>query len=109
MVIRNFTPHAITLICDGEKTTFESEGAIRLEEKITETPKIGGFETIRKEYVGALGLPETKADVFIIVSGIVLSALGGSRKDLISPDTGPDSAIRNEKGHIIGVKRFLRM
>lgn len=43
-----------------------------------------------------------------IVSTIVLSALNGRRDDVFAPDTSPSSAIRNEKGQIVGVKRLTK-
>lgn len=40
-----------------------------------------------------------------IVSGMVRSALGQTRPDVMSPDTG-ETALRNEKGHVTGVTRL---
>lgn len=52
-------------------------------------------------------MPEHKENTFYIVSAIVLSALKGTRVDVIAPDTG-NTAIRNDKGQIIAVSRFTK-
>ncbi len=54
---------------------------------------------------GVEGLPEQQDGTFLIVSGMVFAA--SDRPDLIAPDTGK-TAIRNEKGHIAAVTRFIR-
>jgi len=42
-----------------------------------------------------------------IVSTLVAQAIGG-RKDIVAPDTSPQSAVRDEQGRIVAVKRFQR-
>jgi len=44
---------------------------------------------------------------YYIVSSLVAQAVKG-RNDVVSPDTSPASAVRDENGNIIGVKRFQR-
>ena len=57
----------------------------------------------RNEYGEVEGLPEPREGVYYIVSMMVAQALP-HRRDLLIPDTGPDSACRDENGRIIGVK-----
>jgi hypothetical protein len=55
--------------------------------------------------VGVVGLPEPADGVFYLVSGFVGAAVSGTRPDVLVPGTGPkDNALRNEKGHIVGVR-----
>ena len=42
---------------------------------------------------------------YFIVSTLITQATK-KRKDVIAPDTSPESVIRDEKGRIIGIKRF---
>ena len=42
-----------------------------------------------------------------IVSTLVAQAIDG-RKDIVAPDTSPESAVRDEQGRIVAVKRFQR-
>ena len=41
---------------------------------------------------------------YFIVSSIVAQHV--SREDVLAPDTSPDSVVRDEKGRILGVRRF---
>jgi hypothetical protein len=54
-------------------------------------------------------LPPPEEGTVYVVSTFVLLALkekGIERKDLLSPDTNPDSVIRDKDGKIIGIKYF---
>lgn len=42
-----------------------------------------------------------------IVSIIMLPYLPQDRGDFLAPDTGEGSVVRDEKGRIVGVKRFI--
>lgn len=131
--IINCTPHAITI----GTTTFEPSGAIpRVSTKQEKAPEIAGFPCVTSTTGKIEGLPEMdifdiaptfcdccggngcpecanindldrigEIQTYLIVSGMVFSA--SDRKDLIAPDTGK-TAIRDEKGHIVAVTRFLR-
>ena len=54
------------------------------------------------------GLPEPQPGTLYIVSAMVLSALAGSRPDVVAPATGHPECIRNDKGHILSVPGFVR-
>ena len=100
--ITNCTPHEI--VCGEE--TFKPSGIIpRLETLEKEAPSIGGFPCVTQTMGQVQGLPEPTDGTFLIVSGMVFAA--SDRGDLIAPDTGK-TAVRNDKGHIVAVTRFLR-
>ena len=52
------------------------------------------------------GLPEPKANTILIVSRMVLEACP-FRKDLVAPDTGVGSVVRDEYDQIYAVRRFV--
>lgn len=67
------------------------------------------IELVSADYGEVVGLPDPEPGVYYIVSALVLSALresGSTRRDVIAPDTGP-TAVRDEKGNVIGVTRFI--
>jgi hypothetical protein len=63
---------------------------------------------VRKIVYGDVeNLPQPEEDTIYVVSTFVTLALrerGIERKDLLSPDTNPDSAVRDSSGKVIGVK-----
>ena len=122
----NCTPHALTVEGLG---TIPSSGVVprcateRSPSPITGmeygyaiTPEGGTFDQggtaqtkvrVTTQKMGAVtGLPDPVAGVYLIVSGMVLSALNGTRPDVMAPDTGPD-AIR-ENGQIVAVRGFVQ-
>jgi len=102
----NCTPHVITLIGeDGESTTFPPSGMVP-RVAVTREPVDGPLPMVRTTYGEVEGLPDPAPDTLYIVSNVVLTALGGSRPDVIAPDTGPHSAVRDEAGQIVGVRNF---
>ena len=105
--IKNFTPHEITFILEGGTTvTFPPQGEpIRLEMEAKETISAGDFPCVANFVMGH-NLPPEEEGVYLLVSSMILAAFP-NRLDLVAPDTGP-TATRNEKGHIVGVCRFVR-
>jgi hypothetical protein len=120
--LRNFTPHPVA-VYDHENNfiaSFESEGSARLVESkywagiwFTVKDKAGrvisedrGIPLVKKKYTEVENLPAPEEGVIYIVSFLVLDALRSTRDDLIAPDTGPDSSIRDEDGRIIGIRQF---
>ena len=100
----NLTPHALTVEGLG---TIPASGAIaRVSVNSTDVGTISGVR-LRAQLKGDVtGLPVRVEGVVLIVSGMVLDALGGTRRsDVVAPDTGPD-AIR-ENGQIIAVRGFV--
>jgi hypothetical protein len=57
------------------------------------------------EFSGAEGIEGEEA---ILVSALVAPIAAKVRPNVFSPDTGPVSVVRNEKGEIQGVRRLIR-
>lgn len=96
---------------DGKEivTTILSEGAATVQVSRTECGKVGDFALHRTEYGEIEGLPEPEDGIVYIVNFFVLNALryhGIQRNDCVSPDTAFQSAVRDEQGHVIGIRGF---
>jgi hypothetical protein len=99
----NATSHAINVLdAEGVTHTIPTSG---VSVRVAETP-IGSFAVTEVTGAEVTGLPAPQEGTFIVVSAMVLSAAAG-RSDLLGPDTG-STAVRNEKGHIVAVKGFVR-
>lgn len=100
----NLTPHAINV----NGTIIEPSGIIaRVEmvEKVTTMTKIG-VPIVTREAGKVVGVPPIGGEEFL-VSSMVLDALSAEYTlQAFAPDTG-NTAIRNEKGHIISVTRLV--
>jgi hypothetical protein len=107
MELKNFTPHEVTVF-SGEEVIerVQSIGVARASEVCVESEAINGIPTVAKRYDAVVGLPEPCEGVICIVSLPVLQA--SDRSDLVCPDTGPDSVVRDKDGKILGVRRFQR-
>ncbi len=110
-MIRNFTPHKVTIydaICKNITHEFPSEGTARVRERVSATvediPVNEGVPVVKKSYAEITGLPEGQSGTIYIVSLLVLQA--SNRDDLVCPDNGIDSVVRDIDGEIIGVRRF---
>ena len=121
----NLTPHDITVFKEnGEKVVIPSSGTLRLAEEVLGTEEVEGVECVRKRFTGVdITVDGITADGVrvIVVSGIsgMMFALSsefrnelfrklGGEVSIIAPDTGPQSVIKDEKGRIVGVRRFCR-
>ena len=100
MTFRNFTPHQINL---NDGRSFDSEGIARVSVTFTNIEN----DVCDQLFGDVIGLPEQEDDVFLIVSGMVLSA-NETRNDLVAPATGHSDTLRNDRGHIISVPGFVR-
>ena len=104
----NCTPHEIVVISNEVTTKYAtSETVARVSTVQKVVGNINSIEIVETIQGKVEGLPEHKENTFYIVSAIVLSALKGTRVDVIAPDTG-NTAIRNDKGQIIAVSRFTK-
>lgn len=114
MTVVNLTPHAIVVrLASGEDVTFPASGTVA---RVSSTPgtlgEIGGLPVATPTVFGEVtDLPEPVEGTWLLVSGMVGSALAGKgRTDILVPGTGPnDGAVRNEKGHIVAVTRLNRV
>jgi hypothetical protein len=107
MKLRNFTPHEVTIFLDGRVITIQSEGSARVSSRSIPLCEIDGIPVAQTIFEEVCGLPDPDPDTFLIVSQIVIAALP-QRGDLLRPDSGPESAVRDAKGIIIGVKGLTR-
>jgi hypothetical protein len=113
----NLTPHEVTIFdSEGKNVIMRVPPSGTVARVSVASDVIGYFTTsqgnmpIRKTVYGEIqGLPEPSEDTIYIVSTVVLLALkakGIERHDVVSPDTNPDSVVRDPEGRIIGVKYF---
>jgi hypothetical protein len=111
MRIRNLTPHKLTII-DGENEVVfpPEEWTPRVEEEQQPAQSIvtndAVVQTCRKAYGSIIGLPEPQEGVILVVSAMV--AERATRADVMSPDTGPFSVVRDNEGRVLGVRRLMR-
>ena len=104
-MIINCTPHSVTVA--GRE--IPKSGTIpRVAVSSVDDGDIDGIPVVRTVYGAVEGLPEYQEGVTLIVSVLVLSALNGIRLDCVAPDTSPASAIRNDAGQIVGVRRLTK-
>lgn len=110
--MKNLTPHAIKIqAADGEMVTFEPSGVVaRVSTSTVEAGVVPGtdFPVIKTIYGEVEGVPSLPCEPFL-VSGMVLGRLGAEYAGVaFAPATGPaDGAIRNDKGHIVAVTKFV--
>lgn len=116
MRLINLTPHAISLANEaGENIqTIPASGAVaRVSMTVRDTGhRVAGVPVVFQKTGKIEGLPVPGGYCLYIVSSIVLSALEQlpsceRRTDVLAPDTGPGSVVRNEAGQIVAVRRFI--
>lgn len=106
----NLTPHDVNIVNDNGEVirTYPATGTVaRVASSASKVREIDGVDVVSTEFGDVDGLPPQSSDTVYIVSMLVAQALS-DRTDLIAPDTGPQSVVRDDKGQIIGVKRFAR-
>lgn len=105
----NLTPHEIVVRReDGSEFRIPPSGVVA---RVTATAEpvgtLAGVPIMSTRYGEVEDLPAPQGGVQYIVSSLVRMAAPG-RADLVSPDTGPESAIRDDAGRIVAVRRFTR-
>lgn len=116
MKIVNLTPHTVNVLDDTDQTiAIPTSGSARVATKAISagTVSLGNhvFTVVETTYGQIEGLPQPEEGTIYIVSFLVLSALraqGIDRADVVVPDTGPESVIRDSEGKILSVRRFTR-
>ena len=103
----NMTPHAIVVFAADRTTVIATIPPSGVVARVSQTQRAmaplsidGHFVPLNKNTFGAVeGLPPVSpdGDEVYIVSALVLAALGGSRPDVVGPDSGP-GAVRGAKG-----------
>lgn len=105
--ILNYTPHTITLMAaDGTVAqTWPSVGLARVTSRAVVLPELApGVPAVSHEWSAVEGLPTPQDGVLYAVSTMVADR--SDRTDLVVPDSGPGSVVRDAEGQIIGVRRF---
>ena len=117
--IHNMTPHTITLIVEGVKVDFPSEGIIRASQKDVKVDEIvtdldlgnssAGFTipVFSSTFGAPEGVPENLDGIYIVSSLAFqsLKAAGMPMEHFVIPS----GTIRDESGKIIGCKGFARI
>lgn len=128
---KNFTPHPVTIFFpDGSTKEYPSVGNCRAESRqrcagewaadeneIWEAPNWAGRQHVRvvplmrpPEMDGVSWVPHApQGNETVIVSIVAAPVVVAEQPDLtvLVPDTGPDSAVRDESGRIRGVRRLI--
>lgn len=110
MNIVNLTPHQVTVRTESGDRVFEPSGQVaRVAVTSVQTDEIDGIPVVSQTYGQIEGLPEPQEGTIFIVSMVVRQAAQEKgRTDVVSPDTSPQGAIRNEQGQIVAVRGFVR-
>ena len=110
MRVFNMTPH--TVVIDqgmGFKKGFLPSGEVaRVSTRAVSDGEVKSIPVVRTTFGEVKGLPEEKEGTIYIVSSMVAQACRDTRHDLVSPDTSPESAVRDSDGRIVAVRRFQR-
>ena len=105
----NLTPHAIVVMNEAQEiiANFPASGTTaRLINEFSSAQDYLGIPVSVTKVVGMDNVPPAEEMKPFLVSSMVLDALGPEYHGIaFAPDTGA-SAVRNEKGHIIGVTRL---
>jgi hypothetical protein len=107
-VFKNWTPHTICVFSASGEQIFSvppEPESIRAEESVIPAFQIAGIPVVDKSY-NPPELPDPEENTIHIVSYVVLQASVKKRHDIVCPDTGPESVVRDENGNVLGVKRF---
>ena len=117
MRLVNLTPHDLDVYDEaGEKKISTLPRSGEVARVLTQATKVGELEVsnghpvpvVETSYGETENLPECQDGTTYIVSIVVAQAVRGQRDDVVAPDTGPQSVVRDAKGNILGVRRFTR-
>lgn len=118
--IRNYTPHVVSIIVEGVRVDYPSEGIIRASQKDVKVDEIvtdldlgnssAGFiiPVFSSSFGAPEGVPELEDDTIYIVSSLAFQSLKAAGYDM-SHFVVPSGTIRDEQGRIIGCKGFARI
>lgn len=112
MKIVNLNKHVIIVAIKNEKhnqeLVYQPSGMVAsVSVKQSVVKEVNSISCVQNQYGDVVGLPEPQEDTLYLVNAIVLErAKLMGRSDCIAPDTGP-TAIRDEKGQVIAVTRFV--
>ncbi len=106
----NLTPHSIRIYdANGEvqKVIDPSGEVVRVSVQHRILSEVDGVELATTILTDPVAVPEPQEGVTYIVSSLVAQQLT-DRPDIVAPDTGPDSAVRDENGQIVGIRRLQK-
>ncbi len=108
MRLVNLTPHTIRLRGAAGDLVIAPSGTVARVETLTQpAAAILGVPVVRVSLGAITGLPGPSPDVRYVTSMVVAQAAASmGRRDVISPDTGPDACERDETGAIVAVRRL---
>ncbi|GIQ64893.1 hypothetical protein PACILC2_34610 [Paenibacillus cisolokensis] len=113
-IITNLTPHEVVIYNAEGTDIIASIPASGVVARVAQTAKpqspVNGIPVVLTEYGEVDGLPPEQPDVYNIVSIVVaqaLAAAGVKRTDILVPDSGPASVVRDPDGKILGVRRLM--
>ena len=106
----NLTPHEIRVFDEaGNIITIPPSGRVarvKTEQKVI--GKVASIPIVKTTFGEVEGLPAPQPNTIFIVSSLVAQAVANERDDVVAPDTSPSGAVRDEKGNIVGVRRFQK-
>lgn len=106
MVLKNYTPHQVSLVLqDGNTMVLPSLGVARCDvEEILCGGNLAGMTFVRESLGQVTGLPEPEDGVAYIVSRPVLDAIAAERRDVV----GVTRLVRDPDGRIVGAAALFR-
>lgn len=109
-MIKNLTPHAVTIIAaDGTvDRTIPSDGVARAAQMMKPVGVLDGITLVDMVYGAPVDLPSPQDGTFLIVSALTAQAAkaaGRPTDDLLLPA----DAVRDEAGRIIGCRALARV
>ena len=115
-IMVNLTPHDLVVYDEmGEEEIASLPRAGEMARVETQAKEVGEFSLnghnvplVETSFGDVVNLPEEKDGTIYVVSVIVVQAVRGKRDDVVAPDTGPASVVRDDAGNIMGVRRFTR-
>lgn len=106
----NLTPHTINLKTADGIVSYPPSGMLaRVTEVYSSTGQdIEGVPVVTRGWGHVVGIPRDAQGIPVpcLVSSLVLGALPIGTRNVYAPDTG-ETAIRNEKGQVVAVKRLV--
>lgn len=108
--LENLTPHEIR-VYDKENTCIYSIPSSGIVPRVVQDQeamyRLNDLFEVKKTYFKeVIEMPDPKPNTVYIVSLVVGQALKNLRHDIVVPDSGPKSVIRDENGQVKGVRWF---
>ncbi|MDD3460946.1 MAG: hypothetical protein PHW28_06600 [Mesotoga sp.] len=106
----NCTQHDITIKKeDGTEVVLSPSGLVpRVNSESVTIGSVNGIPIVQSKLTNVDNIPEPAPNTIYLVSSFVSAALP-DREDVLSPDTSPESVIRDESGRIVGVRRLQKI